>query len=264
MAYTKFHSDWKNFPDTSTPLEADALDHIEAGIAAAIASPASIASGEAAVWDGSGWARSSVTKLGLGSIAQGGATTGQALVWNGSTWAPAAGGISVLDRVSTDATFASSTAENTLYTKSVAGGTLPATGFLRLTMWGILSTNAGTDTDRIRVKFGGTTHIDTGAFAIHGGGAITNKVWYMQTVIQADNATNAQTIEWFMAMAKGTGLTTGSGSQPESGANISIGSGKTTATIDTTSSQNFDITWQHGTNNANCSVTLHSAVLELL
>lgn len=35
MPYTKFHDEWKNKPDTSTPITAEALEHIEAGIAAA-------------------------------------------------------------------------------------------------------------------------------------------------------------------------------------------------------------------------------------
>jgi hypothetical protein len=41
MAYTPFHADWKDFPDTTTPISAAALEHIEAGIAAAASGPAS-------------------------------------------------------------------------------------------------------------------------------------------------------------------------------------------------------------------------------
>ena len=37
MAYTKFHEDWKNRPNFTTPITAEALEHIEAGIAAAAA-----------------------------------------------------------------------------------------------------------------------------------------------------------------------------------------------------------------------------------
>jgi hypothetical protein len=32
MAYTKFHAAWADDPDTSTPITAEALDHIEQGI----------------------------------------------------------------------------------------------------------------------------------------------------------------------------------------------------------------------------------------
>lgn len=34
MPYTPYHSDWKDYPDTTTPITAAALDYIEAGIAA--------------------------------------------------------------------------------------------------------------------------------------------------------------------------------------------------------------------------------------
>lgn len=34
MVYIKFHSDWKNKPNFSTPITAEAMEHIEAGIAA--------------------------------------------------------------------------------------------------------------------------------------------------------------------------------------------------------------------------------------
>lgn len=35
MAYSKFHENWQNFPSTSTPITAEALEHIEDGIATA-------------------------------------------------------------------------------------------------------------------------------------------------------------------------------------------------------------------------------------
>ena len=35
MAYTKYHDEWENYPDSDTPVSAEALEHIESGIAAA-------------------------------------------------------------------------------------------------------------------------------------------------------------------------------------------------------------------------------------
>lgn len=35
MAYTKVHEDWKNRPNFTTPITAEAMEHIESGIAAA-------------------------------------------------------------------------------------------------------------------------------------------------------------------------------------------------------------------------------------
>lgn len=44
MAYTKWFSDWKDSPDTSTPIDQASLDHIEAGISdAAMTADAAIA-----------------------------------------------------------------------------------------------------------------------------------------------------------------------------------------------------------------------------
>ena len=39
MAYTKFHSSWEDYPDTTTPITANALEHIEQGIADASSTP---------------------------------------------------------------------------------------------------------------------------------------------------------------------------------------------------------------------------------
>ena len=79
-----------------------AMDAIDTTLAGFPQSPSGIVSGEAMVYNGTTWARSSVTNLGLSSIAQGGATTGQALTWNGSAWAPST--------ISSGATVATSTA----------------------------------------------------------------------------------------------------------------------------------------------------------
>lgn len=224
--------------------------------------PAGIATGEASVWNGSAWARSSVTRLTTvrpQDLGQDGAVTGQPLVWDGSKWAP---GSTVLDRLVTDATFASSTAENTLYTKTVAANTLGSTRFIRLTLWGLASTNAGTDTDRLRVKWGGTTVVDTGAVQINSGGGISGRAWKMMVYIQADNATNAQTIETDMLLTySAANPTTGTGGIGNNAWGFNI---KNTDTKDTTSAQDVVLTWQHGTNSANCSVTIHSAIMELI
>lgn len=60
--YTKFNSNWQNFPSTATPISEAALDHFEDGIDRAF-NPT--------------------------EFDQGGATTGQVMQWNGSAWVPA-------------------------------------------------------------------------------------------------------------------------------------------------------------------------------
>ena len=82
MAYTK--QTWTN--DVSK-LNATRLNYIEDGIEAAVASPASVASGECAVWNGSAWVRSTVTKLGISSLSTPASqASGETIVWNGSSW----------------------------------------------------------------------------------------------------------------------------------------------------------------------------------
>lgn len=53
MAYEKFHDEWKNKPDETTPVAADALDHIEDGLVAAAktADDAKAAAADKPDWD---------------------------------------------------------------------------------------------------------------------------------------------------------------------------------------------------------------------
>lgn len=263
----------KGIPKYNTAVDAPsgkgfnaAMDAIDTLLDDYAQAPSGIATGEAMVWNGTAWARSSVTRLTTvrpQDLGQDSAVTGQGLVWNGSIWAP--GSISpTIDRVSTDTTFASSTAENTLYTKTITANTMGANGILRLTIYGLLSTNAGTDTERIRIKFGATTFIDTGAVAFDNGGASTNVPFHLEVRVQNDAATNANTVMFYMVSGTrgNTNLTTGTGKAFQNGSGSA--GGRNTGAVDTTSNQDLVVTWQHGTNSANCSVTLYSALLELL
>lgn len=67
-----------------------AMDALDTALLAKIDAPSGALSGEAAVYNGSSWVRSSVTKLGLGSLSTSGASTNDVMTYNGSAWAPAA------------------------------------------------------------------------------------------------------------------------------------------------------------------------------
>lgn len=55
MPYTKYNDPWANGSGGATPIVAAALDHIEAGIAAAIPAPASPSTSDGLFWNGSAW-----------------------------------------------------------------------------------------------------------------------------------------------------------------------------------------------------------------
>lgn len=74
-----------------------AMDAIDVVLDSYIGKPSGIAAGEAAVWNGTSFVRSSVTNVGASSLgtgylpsklAQEGAASGNVLAWNGSIWAP--------------------------------------------------------------------------------------------------------------------------------------------------------------------------------
>lgn len=72
---------------------ADIDSKLQTELDAKVESPASIASGEAMIWNGSAWARSSVTRLTTvrpQDLGQDAASSGDVMTWNGSIWAPAA------------------------------------------------------------------------------------------------------------------------------------------------------------------------------
>lgn len=68
-----------------------AMDSIDSLLDSYVSKPSGIATGEVPVWNGSAWARSSVTRVTTvrpQDLTQDAATTGQVLTWNGTIWAP--------------------------------------------------------------------------------------------------------------------------------------------------------------------------------
>lgn len=94
------------------------------------------------------------------------------------------------DVVITPVTFASSTAENTIYTKSIAGGTLGTTGVLRLKLYlssfGLTNTKTATFT----FKYGATSY--TTLVLTNGTAGTYDATGNIEFLIIANAATNAQ------------------------------------------------------------------------
>lgn len=75
MSYTKYNDPWVDADaatgggDESTPLVAAALDHIEAGIAAAIPDPGGESTNDALLWNGSEWVPDTIANANIAAAA---------------------------------------------------------------------------------------------------------------------------------------------------------------------------------------------------
>ena len=159
-----------------------------------------------------------------------------------------------LDTTPTDNNIVSSATEDPLYTVTVPANSMSTTGAVYMRMEGdYLFNNGAGDTLRLRVKFGGVTHIDSGAVVISTNIA-TRWPWTLDVWVRADGATNAQLITALLTYHRtgsGTAVTTGIGSFMA--ANVSGGLAQNTGTIDTTADQALLVTAQWSASSANNS-----------
>lgn len=247
-----------------------AMDAIDTLIAANPNKPAGIVSGEAVIYNGTTWVRSTTTNLGLSSIAQGGATSGQVLTWNGSSWAPST--ISAypqtLERVTAALDINTTVTETDVYSYSVAGNAMGTDKGLRLTLFGdYLHNNGAGDTVTWRVKFGGTTIFqDTENFNAEANA--NRQPWRLDLNLVNAGATNSQFLNVLYTRDKASQAapTTGIGNATFNayiaGGNLFANS--TAAAIDTTTSQTLAISAQWSASSANNSLRRRYAVLELV
>lgn len=177
---------------------------------------------------------------------------------DGVKWAtPAAGGVSVLDKVYTAVTVVNTTVETNLYSKSIAAGSLGTTGGLRLTIYGSHFNNTGAGvTYQFRVKFGATTVLNFQAPTFNASGVRGG--WSMDVILLNQGATGSQ-------------LGTGRALAVIGRQNLNVIAGGTdlmsaeaegTAAEDTTAAKTLAVTIQMGTANALADCKLISAVLE--
>jgi len=185
-------------------------------------------------------------------------------ITNGAGTITIASGGGALDKVTTNASFSNSLAENTLYTFSVPGGTLGTNNKLRLTVFfqlrGTDSVNAATTT--FRFKYGGTTlHTiahGNGDGSTVGTGSGAGTLLYD---LMADGATNAQLGGYTAPGLVFKCTTSGRVMVPTAFPTTSL---LGTAAVDSTSNQSLVLTAQMDTADPAVSVTLLAATLEKL
>lgn len=235
----------------------EAMAQIDALLATRVTAPVGIAAGEAMVWNGSAWVRSSVTQITANGVA---------------------GVVKSPSRKATTKSVVNSTAETDLLNGeiSVAAGALGSTGILRLTAWGnaLFFTGGTVGLPRFKLKLGATTLFDTNTVAALIGSANSAVPWRVVAEI-ANTATNAQNSNFALRLgtvngaAGSTFFTTGFGIylQPAAvgGVGITTADGESFGTaVDTTVSNALALTCQLSSANANHKIALDGAVVEIL
>lgn len=157
------------------------------------------------------------------------------------------GGSAALDKVTANTTVTNTTAETTLYSFSVPGGTLGTNNVLRLTI-------QITDLDlpdgasvTLRFKYGGTTLTSVDPFNESGSG-MNNRQALITVIIAADGTTNAQLGSVFFQATQDFGPYVRQG----------------TSAIDSTAAQTLAVTVDWDVSSTGRSITLGQAILEKL
>jgi hypothetical protein len=155
------------------------------------------------------------------------------------------------DYAPADVDVTNTTTETSLWSKVITGGDMGANGTLRLNLYvDVLHNNAAGDTVTLRVKFGGSTQI-TQSFTWASTSA-TRFILHLPFLIANKGATNSQLIVAEQLPSYGSGSDYRGTSEAY-----------TTASVDTTADQTFQITAQWSAASANNSFRKRLAVLHL-
>lgn len=162
----------------------------------------------------------------------------------------------LLNTVTTDVTYSSSTAENTLLSYSVPANTLGTSNVIRVTLHftsiGVSSTNTWT----LRFKYGATTVVTKTYTNVSGNNTYQGKVEFL---LAAAGTTSSQNGSY--ALNLGSGSYIGNGNLQ---AMMFSESAQGTAAEDSTASKTLAITSQHSNSSANDNVTVSVIVTEVL
>lgn len=185
-------------------------------------------------------------------------TSGQFLKTQGTAANPVWATIEALDRDGSVNDVNTTTAETTVYTKSIDAGLLGTTRELHFTLVGDELNNTGGNVNlTVRITYGATTILTTGTIAI--GTDSARRSVSLQGVLFATGATNAQgCYAWFRSPAGGAGGTMAA----FSGSAVTL-EGYGTAAEDSTAAKTFAITVQWGTSSASVSFRAHHITLVL-
>jgi len=189
--------------------------------------------------------------VGLGSVA--------------ATTTTTTSGTSVYDRSTTLTDIVSTTAETTLYSKTINATDMSIDKILRCTIIGdwLNSTGSGR-TFRLKIKFGGTTMLDslTDSFA----SAAQRGTVYIQFSLGNMGATNSQFMQGFSSLNR-VSPTTGLGSfgaTPTGNEFAQAFGASALATVDTSAAQLLDVTITPSASSSSLSFRKRHALLELI
>lgn len=149
------------------------------------------------------------------------------------------------------------TTETTIYTYSVAGGTLGSTKALRLSMLAdILNNIGGADNLTLRVKYGATTIF---AAVLAAGSTAARRGVSLSLTLSALNATNAQIAQGIVLMDSAAGGVTGTAGDatPKIGTHAGVAE-------DSTAAKTLAVTVEWASSSASASFRCHAVQLELL
>ena len=163
----------------------------------------------------------------------------------------------LLNTVTTDVTFSSSTAENTLLSYSVAGGTLSTANAIRVTMHVSGLGVSGTNTWTLRFKYGATTLTTKTYTNTSGNNSFKGKMEFM---LLASGATNTQNGSYALNLGLTNYVANTSGLQ----AMMFSESDQGTSSEDSTASKTLAITSQHSNSSANDNITVSIITTEVL
>lgn len=258
-----------------------AMGQINTIIGGRVASPASIATGEVPVWNGTAWVRSGDavgTGINISSLHGFPNDNTKILLGDGTWGAPATS--SYLRKTTAKAVTNTVTETDLLNGEfTLPANTLGTNRLARLTAWGDAAYGAAQAVPRIKFKYGATPTVvidtSTPATNVFGSSGATRCNWRIEVEMMALGATNAQNVmfdAWFtqtgatptagtIAFATGQGVV--STPTANSTGTIVWARGGNTAAMDDTSSQAIILTTINGSATST-DVTLKGALLEIV
>lgn len=296
MTYTPYNDPWVDYPDTSTPITADALNHIEAGIGEVPYGP-DFSANNVPVWDGSGWVAQKITEsqvtagtltntsinasagISISKLASYPSDATKYLRGDG-TWAVPSSSV-VTFRKTTTKTVNTTTAATDLLDGeiTVTAGALGTTGMLRLCAWGDWKNNSGgaSGPPRLQLVLGGSTLIDTGSPRSNAtANSTTRYPWQVEAKIMNTGSSSAQVVKFSFELGifaangvadatftTGTGVW-GEGVGPGSTSMPAFAYGVSTGSVDTSSAVALVLNTINGSNSASYETKLFGAVAEVV
>lgn len=171
-------------------------------------------------------------------------------------------GVTVLHRNLSTVEVTNSSAEGTLYTFTIPGGTLGPNRVVELQLGGTYLNNSGaTKTLTLRYKYGATTLYQDVTATIAASASL--RAFWCELLLGNTGVTNSQKLSARFHIAAAGAVTTGVG---DIGAVSSVLFGPMygTSAVDSTLNQALTVTVQHSVANANTTISAQVAVLKLL